>query len=340
MKDFFASIFSSSRDGLPYWIFWFLLCIILLLLIFIFLRDKELRQRLNSFLVRIKRQLIKIRLKSRLKKEQHEKTRLLITLGKKVWNENIFDDKGSETREKLEKLEKEKQSLEKELENINSRIDSLKVNLEESRQEYQDQLKEKEASKTPYEEKLAKIKEKEKIINVTTDKNQKIAAAAEKELKRVEKKTQEIEIDAKLSEDEKNAKKEKIGEQKKNQTHKKEEAEKKLLDLKEEKEEIKKERKELQEMLNFHEKSKKEIEEKVKEKRNKFQKEIKAWEKNKVRIHEKMKDIDIEKEPLFKKLGITIEEYRSEHEELVIFYSQIDRMDKRIQELASQIQSL
>ncbi len=56
MKSSISSFFRfqtpppGSQEGLPYWILWFLLCIILLLLAFIFLRDKDLRQRLNRFL--------------------------------------------------------------------------------------------------------------------------------------------------------------------------------------------------------------------------------------------------------------------------------------------------
>lgn len=79
MFDLIADVLSSqspvsdSKEGLPYWIFWFLLCIILLLVVFIFLRDKSLRQRLNSFFFGIKKKLMKIQLHSRIKKEKQKK---------------------------------------------------------------------------------------------------------------------------------------------------------------------------------------------------------------------------------------------------------------------------
>lgn len=76
MFDLIANVLFSqspapdSREGLPYWIFWLLLCIILLLVVFIFLRDRGLRQRLNSFFFSIKRKLMRIRLHPRLKKRK------------------------------------------------------------------------------------------------------------------------------------------------------------------------------------------------------------------------------------------------------------------------------
>ncbi len=38
-----GAVTDPAREGLPYWAFWLLLCIIILLLFFIFLRDKDLR---------------------------------------------------------------------------------------------------------------------------------------------------------------------------------------------------------------------------------------------------------------------------------------------------------
>ncbi len=46
------------REGIPYWIFWFLLSLILLLLLFIFLRDKDLRRRLSLVLAGAKKRML------------------------------------------------------------------------------------------------------------------------------------------------------------------------------------------------------------------------------------------------------------------------------------------
>ena len=130
MKSFLASLFSSqpppqSREGLPFWIFWLLLCVILLLVTFIFLRDKDLRQRLNAFFFRTKIKFVKMRLQAKIRREKREKVELLKTMGQKTWKENIFPEKGEKMREELNKLEKERKNITGALEEVNSKIGTL-----------------------------------------------------------------------------------------------------------------------------------------------------------------------------------------------------------------------
>lgn len=72
---------SVAREGLPYWIFYLLLCLILLLFAFIFLRDKDLRLRLNEFLSGAKKRMKRTQMRIRLKRENKRKTDLLKELG-------------------------------------------------------------------------------------------------------------------------------------------------------------------------------------------------------------------------------------------------------------------
>ncbi|MFW6132157.1 MAG: hypothetical protein ACOC5F_06145, partial [Candidatus Aminicenantaceae bacterium] len=71
MRLFLEKVFSSQpppetlKEGLPFWIFWLLLCVILLLTAFIFLRDKDLRKRLNNFFFNTKIKLIKLQYQAR-----------------------------------------------------------------------------------------------------------------------------------------------------------------------------------------------------------------------------------------------------------------------------------
>ena len=114
MKSFLSSLFSAqtpppgSQEGLPYWTLWFLLCVILLLLAFIFLRDKDLRQRLNRFFFGAKKKLIRFRLQTRLKMANRKKNELHRELGQKTWEEGL-EVFGSERYTKtLKKLEEKK----------------------------------------------------------------------------------------------------------------------------------------------------------------------------------------------------------------------------------------
>lgn len=135
MLDFIANALSSqspspdSREGLPYWIFWLLLCVILLLVVFIFLRDKSLRQRLNSFFFSIKRKLIKIQLHSKLKKERQKKDELVKELGKRAWKDNIRVSQNEETNKKLDELEKDREKINDDLRDIERQREPLFENL-------------------------------------------------------------------------------------------------------------------------------------------------------------------------------------------------------------------
>jgi hypothetical protein len=78
-----------AKEGLPFWIFWFLLSVILLLVFFIFLRDKEMRRRLSIFLSGAKRKMLRLRLQAMVKKERARKTELWKELGRQAWSEDI-----------------------------------------------------------------------------------------------------------------------------------------------------------------------------------------------------------------------------------------------------------
>ena len=114
MKDFFSSLFSAQNavdnadGGFPFWIFWLLVCIILLLLVFIFLRDKDLRHRLDSFFKGIKNRLRKVRLLATLKKEQQKHEDFMLELGRKAWEEDVEVPSANSLRNQLARLDKQK----------------------------------------------------------------------------------------------------------------------------------------------------------------------------------------------------------------------------------------
>jgi chromosome segregation ATPase len=79
----------AVREGLPYWIFWLLLCLILLLLAFIFLRDKDLRRRLNIALSAAKRRVKRATLGLRIKREKRRRGDLQAELGRRAWTGRV-----------------------------------------------------------------------------------------------------------------------------------------------------------------------------------------------------------------------------------------------------------
>lgn len=72
----------ASREGLPFWILWLLICVIFLLLAFIFLRDKDLRRRLAAILSGGKRRVLRARLRLRLKRNHRRRDEQRRELGR------------------------------------------------------------------------------------------------------------------------------------------------------------------------------------------------------------------------------------------------------------------
>jgi predicted nucleic acid-binding Zn-ribbon protein len=152
-----------QREGLPYWIFWLLLCIILLLVAFIFLRDKDLRQRLNAFLSGAKRRMKRTQLQIRLNKGKRQRVDLVRSLGKRVWEEKIRNEKFLATFKELERLENQESGHQAELKDILAKIMTLKKEQEEARQCYKSLMRMKESGQQPDMEKVRTAKEKAKL---------------------------------------------------------------------------------------------------------------------------------------------------------------------------------
>jgi hypothetical protein len=140
---------SIDRQGLPFWILYLLLCIIILLLTFIFLRDKDLRMRLDEFLLGAKRRMKRAQLQLRLNREKRKKTGLLKELGKKAWTDKLRTPKYQSFLDNLERLEKLGSARQAELKAIQSKIAELHKNQEDARETHKKLLKLKENGHRP-----------------------------------------------------------------------------------------------------------------------------------------------------------------------------------------------
>jgi len=325
MRGFLENIFAKqtpppgSSEGLPYWTFWLLLFVILLLVVFIFLRDKGLRRRINLFLFGAKKKLIKLRLQTRLRRECRKKDEFIRSLGKKIWEEKIKIPMGEKIHQELEKLEQNKQDLERESKDVLSKIKGLEADQEKFIQKHKDSVTEHESARKPYKEKSADIKDEERVLEVTVMEKQKELEGVVRGINASRNKADDrLEELIKLREEMDETIKKLVG---------------KRLDLE-------KERKDHQEKIDELDKKLKAIEEGDKKRTREFHKEIKEWKRNKEKLLEKMEHVEKKKDPLFVLLGKQTDETRENHQELSVFYSQIDRSNERIGELEQQIKNL
>jgi len=330
----------DSSEGLPYWIFWFLLCIILLLVAFIFLRDKDLRRRLNLFLFGAKKKLIKIRLHARLKRGYRKKSEIMKGLGKKVWEDDIRIPEKEKISQELTKLQQNKESLEIESERVRSKTIELEADLGEFTRKHQELLDDQMLAKKPYKEKLENIKNEEKNLEITIIHKQKELEGLARGIQTVNRQAIDLNEYAKPAQKEGKDKTDEINSKIQALKTKRDETDNTIKTLVEKRLIMEKERKILQEKCEEFDKNYKKIEEGGKKRIKEFQKEIKEWKKDRERLQEKIEDIEKKKEPLFERLGKKTDETRVHKEKLSLFYSQIDHSNERIRELEKQIKDL
>ena len=325
MRGILENIFAKqtpppgSSEGLPYWTFWLLLFVILLLIIFIFLRDKNLRRRINLFFFGAKKKLIKLRLQTRLKRERRKKDEFIRSFGKKIWEEKIKIPMGEKIHQELDKLEQNKQDLERESKDVLSKIKGLEADQEKFIHKNKDSVTEYESDRKLYQEKSSEIKDEERLLEVKVTEKQKelegVVRGINTSMNKADDRLEEL---IKLREEMDETIKKLVG---------------KRLDLE-------KERKDHQEKIDELDKKLKAIEEGGKKRIREFHKEIKEWKRNKEKLLEKIEHVEKKKEPLFVRLGKQTDETRENHQELSVFYSQIDRSNERIGELERQIKNL
>jgi len=346
MRDLIADIFSSqnvppgTREGLPYWIFWLLLCIILLLLAFIFLRDKDLRQRINNFFFRTKQKLIKLKLQHRLKKEINKKQTSLLNLGQKAWGEKITVPKGEKITEQLKELEQKINAQKKELKECEEKINFLNSAMLEKNRQFDQEIAEQENIKNLDQEKINTLKEEEKKIESQV-------LSKQKEIENITRQINDLYESLKLKKESgQNGDKTKEIDPKKVEqkiselSEKKNETDNDIKKFVDDKTKLESEQEKFQSKVDEIQQKIDELSEEQKQYTRKYQKEIKEWEKTRNKTEEKIRSLEQDEIPIFESLGKIIDAERIELKELEVFYSQIDRINSKIQELEKQIDDL
>jgi len=115
----------SLQEGLPFWIFWFLLGIIGLLVLFIFLRDKELRRRIDFFFLSARHRSLQLHLRRQIKRERKRKSLLWAEMGLIVYQKRLLLNDAEAIFASLDSLEKKKAELQAESLKIQQTLDYL-----------------------------------------------------------------------------------------------------------------------------------------------------------------------------------------------------------------------
>ncbi len=346
MTKIFFGLFSqqaditAAKDGLPYWTFWLLISFILLLLAFIFLRDKELRRKMDDFFFRTRKKLIKYRHQRRMTRENRKKDRLIMELGQKAWERRIEITNGKKVFRELQYLEEKNVKLVKETDDIKTKLSFLNTSLDENTKKIDARLSEKEEEKSPHVEKLLEFKGEEKEIETEVAEKQKELVRMTKDINSTKKDLHDVEEDGLEWDNEKKAEVKSIQKKLDQKEEDKEKLDQKIKVLAEKKEDFEDQRKEHKKLIEGIEKEITKIEHDKKHQTREYQKEIKEWEKNQGKVSDKIQKVVKEREPLFESYGVLVEKERGSDRELEVFYSQIDRVTARIKEIEKQIEAL
>lgn len=345
MKDLFAfftdqSSQPGSQAGLPYWIFWFLLSIILLLIFFIFLRDKDLRHRINQFLFNAKQKLIKLRLQRNLNNEKRKKIGYIQNMGKTAWEKKIRTDGDESILNKLNNLNKKKAAQEKETQDIESKIQALKAKYGRESQELESEQAGYDKGRKPLISNENKIKEETAETESKIHSHQKELKKIAKDLKSTEKNISELGAKTKLSAEQKAFKEKKFLAALKELESRKKELNGDLPAAKEKSKKLAEKKKQIQSSIRVFDNKLHDLNERKKEKSRIFHNELKEWEKERDKAHNLIIDIEKKILPLLRELGELFYKSRIKADDLSLLYSQIDRSDKRIKTLEKQIRDL
>ncbi|HCS47507.1 MAG TPA: hypothetical protein DIW61_04330, partial [Candidatus Aminicenantes bacterium] len=148
----FQAMPSLQKDGLPYWIFWFVFLFILLLFLFIFLRDHRLRLRLSSFFAGARRRSVLLQLRFKLRRERQKKENVLKRLGEKAWDSDIPLEGAEGTRAALEEMVKKRDATKMEWKNAFTEMERFHKRLEETSALFEQKIQERKAQKQPFDD--------------------------------------------------------------------------------------------------------------------------------------------------------------------------------------------
>lgn len=332
--------------GLPFWLLWFLLCVILLLVAFIFLRDKNLRRRVSSFLSGARRHMSRLRIQIRLKREKEKKAGLWRELGKLAWSEDVRASCIEEPCARLAAFEEEIGRHQKTWHDVYSRIEVLGREHDEALARFRSLIAEQEEARRPHQEEMVALAGRKREILDALEAALRETEDAEARLRAVEKDAREIGEDPKISEadrvvrDNRVARLDRARQKAASLAAALHTLRERTPVLQEERYRLDRRLEEVEGLVRVFNAAIQRIQEEYRDRLQTREKEIREWQKAKERVQDKIVDIKRLMEPVFETTGRILDEARVGHEDLTVLYFQIDGVDRTIAELEARLERL
>jgi chromosome segregation ATPase len=331
---------AEAARALPFWMLWLLLCVILLLLVFIFLRDKDLRRRISAFLSGARRHMIRLRLQVKLKREREKKAALWRELGKLAWSEDVQASCIDEDCGKLAGLEEEIGRLRKTWHDVYSRIEVLGREHDAALKRFRELVAEQEEGRRPHQEQMLALANRKKEVLEALEASLREAEAAEAQIRAVDKEVRQAEENPKLNEADRTARVAKAREKAASLAGLVRSLRERSPLLQEERYRLDLKLEAIEGQVRVFNAAIHRIEEEYRERLQTREKDIREWQKAKERTQDKIVDVKRLMEPLFENVGRILDTARVPNEDLAVLYFQIDGVDRTIADLETRLEHL
>jgi chromosome segregation ATPase len=327
-------------EGLPFWLLWFLLCVILLLVVFIFLRDKDLRRRISAFLSGAKRHMLRLRLQAKLKKERDKKVSLWRELGKQAWNEDVQAGCIEAECARLAELDQEIGRHQKTWHDVYSRIEVLGREHDAALKRFRALVAEQEEARRPHQEEMLALANRKNEILEALESSLREAETAESQLAAARRDIRQLEATARPSESDRAVRLDRAREKEAALIGLITALREKTPRLQEERYRLDRRLEEVEARVRVFNAAIERIEAEYRERLQATEREIREWQKARERTQDKIVDVKRLMEPIFETVGRILDEARFDHEDLTVLYFQIDGVDKAIADLEARLEHL
>ncbi len=330
----------ESGEGLPFWLLWFLLCVIVLLVAFIFLRDKDLRRRISSFLSGARRHMLRLRLQVKLKKERQKKTALWRELGKLAWNEDFRAPCIDGECAKLTSLEDEIGRHQKTWHDVYSRIEALGREHDAALKRYRALVTEQEEARRPHQEEVLALANRKTEVLEALESSLREAEGAENQLQAAEMDVRAVEDNPKRPPADRAARTDKARDRAAGLAARARALRERIPLLQEERFRLDRRLEEAEGRVRVYNTAIRRIDDEYRERLQAREKEIREWQRAKEHVQDKIVGVKRLMEPLFENVGSILDEARIDHEDMSVLYFQIDGVNRTIAEIEARLEHL
>ncbi len=326
--------------GLPFWLLWLLLSVILLLVAFIFLRDKDLRRRVSAFLSGARRHMSRLRIQVRLKKEREKKAALWRELGKLAWSEDVRADCIEAECARLAAFEEDIGRHRKTWHDVYSRVETLGREHDEALSRFRALVAEQEEARRPHQEEMLALAGRKREVLDALEAALREAEDAESQLRAVESDARAVEADPRLAPAERKARLDRVRGKAAGLAAAVRSLRERTPLLQEERYRLDRRLEEVEGRVRVFNAAIQRIDAEYRGRLEALEKEIREWQKAKERVQDKIVDVKRLMEPLFETTGRILDGARVPHEELAVLYFQIDGVDRTVAELEARLERL